>query len=331
MPSKPTAGRPLAGLTFALAGSGRVGSSLARWAAAAGARATAVAVRDREPGRSPRPGEAAPPGSARELATALGAEAVPYRRFTSAGSDLLLVAVSDPALDEVAAALARRPQAAVALHTAGGRGAEALAPLAAGGSAAGTLHPLRAFPRPLPDPAAARGVVFAIGGDPPAEATARRLVAAWHGRPVAVPDSRRGLYHLAATLAAGGVTTAVAAAAALAARAGLPPEIAAGYLELARGALSEVDPARPEAAITGPVARGDAAAAARQLELLAAADPELLPLVIALGRETVRRLRAAPGDRTAVAALLDRAAAGQPPAPEPVPVPEPKGPVNKER
>jgi len=288
--------QPLAGLRFALAGAGRVGSSLAHWATAAGARLETVAVRR---------------GGA-DLAHALGARAVPLDRFESAGCDLLLVAVGDPALDAVAAELGRRPQAAVALHTAGSRGDEALAPLGAGGTAAGTLHPLKAFPRPLPDPAAARGTVFAVGGDPAAEALARRLVAAWGGTAVAVPAERRVLYHLAASLAAGGAATLVAAAAALAARLGLPPEVGAGYLELARGALAEVDPAAPAAAVTGPVARGDAATVARQLEALAAADPELLPLVVELGRETLRRVAAAGtpgGGSAAVAAALARAAA----------------------
>jgi len=291
----PALRQPLDGLRFGLAGAGRVGSSLAHWAVAAGARLEAVAVHRAGAG----------------LARALDARAVPFDRFESSGCDLLLVAVADPALDAAAAALARRPQASVALHTAGSRGAGALAPLAAGGTAAGTLHPLKAFRRPLPDPAAARGTVFAVGGDPAAEALARRLIAAWDGVAVAVPDERRVLYHLAASLAAGGAVTLVAAAAALAARLGLPPEVAAGYLELARGALAEVDPADPAAAITGPVARGDAATVARQLEELAAADPELVPLAVELGRETLRRLAAAgrPGTgRGEVAAALARAA-----------------------
>jgi predicted short-subunit dehydrogenase-like oxidoreductase (DUF2520 family) len=264
----------LAGLTFALAGAGRVGSSLARWAAAAGARAVAVAVHRADTG----------------LARDLGAEPVPFERFTSGGCDLLLVAVADPALDAVAAALARRPQAAVALHTAGSRGAGALAPLRAAGSAVGTLHPLLAFPRPLPDPAAARGAVFGIGGDPPAERLAARLAEAWGGVPVVIPEEHRLLYHLAASLAAGGAVTLVAAAAALARRLGLPPAVGAGYLALARGALAEVDPGAPAAAITGPAARGDAETIGRQLAALAAADPRLVPLVAALTDETRRRV-----------------------------------------
>jgi predicted short-subunit dehydrogenase-like oxidoreductase (DUF2520 family) len=59
------------------------------------------------------------------------------------------------------------------------------------------------------------------------------------------------------------------------------------------------------------VARGDAATVTRQLEALAAADPELVPLAVELGRETLRRVAAAGGPadvgREAVAAALRRA------------------------
>ncbi|HEX2164276.1 MAG TPA: NAD(P)-binding domain-containing protein, partial [Thermoanaerobaculia bacterium] len=127
----PPAARSLSDLELCLAGSGRVGSSLARWAAAEGALPRAVAYHEN-------------PSAAVALASDLGARAVPLDELDSAGADLLLVAVADPALAEVAARLAGRPQARVVLHTSGSRGAEALAPLAAAGCAVGALHPLKA-------------------------------------------------------------------------------------------------------------------------------------------------------------------------------------------
>lgn len=281
-----TSPRPLADLAFCLAGSGRVGSSLARWAAAAGARPVAVAY------------HAAPDGAA-ALAADLGARAVPLAELAGGeGCDLLLVAVPDPALPAVAARLAARPQAPVVLHTSGSRGADALAPLATGTRASpssiGALHPLKAFPRPLPHPDAARGVFFALDGDPPAVALAERLVAAWGGIAGRVPAGRRDLYHLAATLAAGGVTTLLATAEQIARAAGLPPEVVGGYLELARGAVAAASEESAAggglaAAITGPVARGDDETVARHLAALAAALPDLLPLVALLGRQTLER------------------------------------------
>lgn len=292
--------RPLADLRFCLAGSGRVGSSLARWAAAGGARPVAVAY------------HSAPAGAV-ALAAALGARAVPLAELECGDeSDLLLVAVPDPALPEVVARLAGRRQAPVILHTSGSRGAEVLAPLAAGGSPSdsskrrskgsskgssiGALHPLKAFPRPLPHPDAARDVFFGVDGDADAVALAERLVAAWGGIAGRVPGDRRDLYHLAATLAAGGVTTLLATAEHIARAAGLPPEVVGGYLELARGAVAAaseetVAGGGVAAAITGPVARGDDDTVARHLAALADLLPDLVPLVALLGHETLERQR----------------------------------------
>ena len=268
---------PLSPLRFSLAGPGRVGSSLARWAVAGGAELVRVA--SRHPGRPAWPG---------------GPRCVDLDDLASAGQDLLLIAVGDGAVTEVAGQLARQPQARVALHTSGSLDASALSPLRAAGSATGSLHPLKAFPRPLPDPAEARGVFFAVDGDPAARELAFRIAAAWEGVAADVPADSRALYHFAATLAAGGVTTLLAAAAEIAGKLGLPPEVTRGYLELARGALAAagqtLDEGRPLAeAITGPAARGDRETLNHHLEALTRLAPEKLPLAMFLMRETLRQ------------------------------------------
>lgn len=210
------------------------------------------------------------------------------------GQDLLLIAVSDSALAEVAAILARRPQARIALHTSGSLDASILEPLRKAGSAVGSLHPLKAFPRPLTDPGEAKRVFFALDGDPRALEMAGRLVAAWGGVAAEVPPDARLLYHFAATLAAGGVTTLLAAAAEIANRIGLPDAVARGYVELARGAVaaaaSTLEEGRPlDAAITGPAARGDRETLERHLEALARLAPEKLPLALFVALETLRQ------------------------------------------
>jgi len=255
---------PLRGLTFSVAGPGRVGASLAAWLEAGGARRRSTA------GRADLPD------------------------LDTAGEDLLLIAVPDPVLPAVAATLARRPQAAVVLHTSGSLDAEALAPLRTSGSAVGTLHPLKAFPHPLPDPEQARGVFFAVDGDRAARDLAFRLAAAWGAAAAEVPAAVRSLYHFAATLAAGGVVTLLATAEEIAERLGLPKAVTRGYLELCRGAVAAAAEAHAEghplgAALTGPVARGDRDTVARHLEALRELAPEKLPLTLALARETLRQ------------------------------------------
>ncbi len=270
--------RPLAGLTFALVGPGRVGATLATRLAARGARCSAVA------------GQPSSRATA-DLAPRLQAAAVELAALASDGEELLLLALPDRALAPAAEVLARRRQARVALHVAGALGASALAPLASAGVATGTFHPLRAFPRAELDQGdAPLGCFFALDGAPSAIELGRRLAAALGGTAEVVPESRRLLYHLAATLFAGGVATVIAAAREIVERGGLPAASAAGYADLARGALEAALAAeRPGRAITGPAARGDGEIVLAELGEVVRAAPEVAPLVVALARESLRQ------------------------------------------
>jgi predicted short-subunit dehydrogenase-like oxidoreductase (DUF2520 family) len=218
--------------------------------------------------------------------------------------------VPDGALSALAIALARQPQAAVVLHTAGSLGASVLAPLRAAGSSVGSLHPLKAFPRPVPDLKDARGTFFALDGDVAAIDLASRLAGAWGGSSAWVPEEARTLYHFAASLAAGGVVTLLASAIEIADRIGLPGKVAAGLAELARGAVAEtietLAAGRPApAAITGPAARGDRETVARQLDALRRAIPDKVPLVLDLLRETLRQVGSVRPSDSDVAQLLE--------------------------
>lgn len=260
-------------LDFSLVGPGKVGSSLAHWLVSSGARLNRVAARD--------------PAAAQLLVDSLGGRATALSQLNTAEDDLLVVAVSDPALEKVASVLAQNRQAAVVLHTSGRFTSEALAPLRQHNSAVGSLHPLKAFASVLADRTEASGSVFGIDGDQRARSVARRIVAELAGVAVLIPPSTRGQYHLAATMAAGGVVTLLASAAELADQVGLGPEIVAGYLELAGGAVQQAVSARPIArAITGPVARGDMTGFSSQIDEIRSLNPELADFLTALARLT---------------------------------------------
>lgn len=249
-------------LRFSLVGPGRVGSSLAHWLTARGDEIVTIAGRD--------------PMHCEVLARRLGATALGLDRLQTKDQDLLLVAVSDPALPAVAAELATRPQATVVLHTAGAIDASVLEPLHGAGSSIGSMHPLMAFPEVLEDPAEADGKVFAIDGDPLAVDLASRLARSLNGRPVQVPAQSRPIYHLGASLAAGGVVTLLAAAFEMARREGLPADVREGYLALARGAIEHASRSSDVvSAITGPLARGDLDTFRHQIEVLQGLDPQM--------------------------------------------------------
>lgn len=307
----------LTGERVVVVGPGRVGLSLACWLSSRGARLVALSgrrrpaaldsvkdtVKDKVQGGAPD-----------------AASWRPLESLSSADADLLIVAVSDPALETVAEQLAARPQAPVALHVSGHFDAQALAPLRAS-SEVGSWHPLRAFTAPSADAGEAQGVTFAIDGDAGAVAAARRLTEALGGHAVYVSGMERRLYHLAASLAAGGVVTVLAAVDELRRRAGLPDELMVSYLHLTRGALDQLPVGEAvgragesiaagaiAAAITGPAARGDADMLARQGAAVASLAPDLLPLIQALN-EATRELRSEapnPGAGPAVRAPVHR-------------------------
>lgn len=273
---------PLAALRFSLVGPGRVGTSVASWLVAGGAQAVEIAGRQ----------------NGGELAKRLGARFCAPDELESGGLDLLLVAVADRALPDIAVLLSQRPQARIALHTAGCFDAEVLAPLRGARTAVGSLHPLKAFSGPLPNPREARGTFFAWDGDPEAQDLARRLVETWGGVGSTLTGADRVLYHLGASLAAGGVVTLLALAADLAERLALPRQVLRGYFTLAESALNQAATAdHPSEAITGPAARGDHLTLARHRTALAHSAPEALELfdtLCAMTRRQVEFPRRAP-------------------------------------
>ena len=252
--------RPLCGLRLVLVGPGRVGRSLASWAITRGADLVGVVGRPGSPASS-------------SFAEAKGSRSLAPGEVP-ASTDVVLLAVPDPVLGEVARELARTPlPAGAVLHVSGAHDASVLQPLRDVGIATGSLHPLLAFSRPLPTPPD-RPLWFAVDGAPAAEAAARRLAEAFGARCFHISGERRLVYHLAATLAAGGVATVALLAGRLAGAAGLPTEVFGAYLDLAHGALERLGEATPpRSGLTGPAARGDVSLLVRELAALEAVDP----------------------------------------------------------
>jgi len=285
---------PLGDLEFALVGPGRVGSTLALWLVARGARCLSVA------------GRAGSPAAAR-LAGRLGASTAPAGEIADEAAKLVLIAVPDSEIPEVARRAAARRRRGIVLHVSGALGVSVLAPLSASGCRVGSFHPLRAFPAVEEDPGAARGTFFALDGDAEARALGRRLAEALGGESAVVGEEARPLYHWAATLAAGGVVTLLATAQAVARRLNLPAAAERGYAHLAQGALeAAVQAPSPAAAMTGPVARGDVATVEAHLEALSATAPDLLPLAVEIARGALARRVEAGAETPAQQALSDR-------------------------
>jgi predicted short-subunit dehydrogenase-like oxidoreductase (DUF2520 family) len=189
--------------------------------------------------------------------------------------DVVLLAVPDSAIGDVAAELARAglPQGIPVLHLSGALGADVLAPLAERGYPTGALHPLVAF---SDEAARVEGAWFAVEGSVAARAVAERLVAALRGRTFALAPEDRVLYHAAAVAASNFVVALLGVAERWMREAGMPAEGAREALAaLAGGAVDGVRRLGPVAALTGPVSRGDTVTVQAHLARLSPADRRL--------------------------------------------------------
>jgi predicted short-subunit dehydrogenase-like oxidoreductase (DUF2520 family) len=228
----------------------------------------------------------------------------------AAGAELLLLAIPDTELAALVSGLAEtsavRPGTIVA-HTSGANGIGVLSPLSRQGCTPLAIHPAMTFIGSDEDVARLPDTCFGItAADEVGYAIAQSLVLEMGGEPFRVREDARTLYHAALTHAANHLVT-VLADATEALRAGLrgqellgqelvgdqPNGIAERILgPLARAAL-ENTLQRGQAALTGPVARGDAAAVAEHLSALAEVDPRLAQAYRVNALRTAQRARAA--------------------------------------
>jgi predicted short-subunit dehydrogenase-like oxidoreductase (DUF2520 family) len=207
-----------------------------------------------------------------------------------ARADLVLLAVPDDQLGPLVAGLAEtgvwRPGQLVA-HTSGAHGVSVLAPAARAGVLPLAIHPAMTFTGSPQDLDRLVGTSFGITAAEPLRPLAEALVAELGGEPVAVPEEARPLYHAALVVGANHLVTLVNEAADLLRRAGVgdPAPVLRPLLTAALdNGLREGD-----AAITGPISRGDAGTVDGHLRTLADQAPDSLPGYVALARLTAGR------------------------------------------
>lgn len=239
-------------------------------------------------------------------------------------SDVLLLTVPDDMLGNVARVLADsgalRP-GQVVVHTSGRHGLAVLAPAAAVGARVLAVHPAMTFTGTALDLDRLAGCVFGLTAGPDERALAEELVGAVGGRPLWVPEERRTLYHAGLAHGANHLVTLVSEAMEMLAAAGADDP--AGTLRPLLAAALDNALAHGDAALTGPIVRGDLNTVAAHLDDLLASAPHTLPSYVAMARATLDRAvgdgRLVPLRAARISALLDGALAEAPsPAARPV-------------
>lgn len=296
LPDDPSA-RP-ARLTVGVVGVGRVGSVLGAALARVGHRVVAAAA-------------VSDASRARVDALLPGVAVVPPPDVLAA-SELVLLTVPDDVLpglvDGLAASGAVR-SGQLLVHTSGRYGVAVLDPATRLGALPLALHPAMTFTGRAEDLSRLAGACFGVTAPEPLRPIADALVLEMGAEPQWVDEERRALYHAALAGGANHLSTLVNESADLLRRCGVTePDRMLGPL---LGAALDNALRSGDAALTGPVARGDAGTVAAHLQELRAVSPDTVNAYVAMARLTADRALAAGLLRPdAAEALLDVLAEG---------------------
>ena len=206
----------------------------------------------------------------------------------AADCDLLLITVSDDALAEVVEQVSGALHAGqYVAHTAGRYGIGVLQTATQAGAIPLALHPAMTFTGTSLDLSRLEDCPFAVTAPAQALPVAEALVIEMGGEPIVVTEESRLIYHAALAHGANHLVTLVAQTRELLGLAGVnePQRLVAPLLRAALdNALREGD-----AALTGPIARGDAGTLAEHLDDLGEVAPAIAATYRALARSTAHR------------------------------------------
>ena len=173
------------------------------------------------------------------------------------------------------------------MHTSGKHGLAVLAPAAQVGAEILAMHPAMTFTGTHVDVARLPGCVFGVTATDGTRALARTLVADLGGSVVWVDEDRRTLYHAGLAHGANHLVTLVSQAMDLLRESGAT-DPAATLRPLLTAALDNAL-TYGDAALTGPIVRGDVETVRAHLADIARTSPGTLESYVALARATANR------------------------------------------
>jgi predicted short-subunit dehydrogenase-like oxidoreductase (DUF2520 family) len=283
-------------------GAGRVGAVLAVALRTAGHEITAVA------------GESA--ASRTRIETLLPGVRVDKPTAVARSCDLLLLTVPDDMLSNVVSMLvasgAVRPGQRI-VHTSGKHGLSVLEPAARRGAEVLAMHPAMTFTGTDLDLGRLPGCVYGVTATEATRSLAESLVSDLGGRAVWVEEDRRALYHAGLAHGANHLVTLVSQAMELLRDSGVTDP--AGTLRPLLSAALDNALACGDAALTGPIVRGDVETVRAHLADIAGSNPASLETYVAMARATAHRAvldgRLLPIRAAKLVGVLDDALAGR--------------------
>jgi predicted short-subunit dehydrogenase-like oxidoreductase (DUF2520 family) len=212
-----------------------------------------------------------------------------------AAADVYMIAVPDDDIADCATGLAESgvlASASVVFHCSGSRSASEMAAVMQASAAIASIHPVRSFAQPKEVLKSFAGTYCGTEGDAAALSVLGPAFEKIGAVLVPIEARHKMLYHAAAVFASNYLVTVLDAALEAYGAAGIPRATALPMLApLARNALENLLRVGPEAALSGPVARGDLNTVAKQYRALREWDIETATLYRQLARRTLRLAR----------------------------------------
>lgn len=205
--------------------------------------------------------------------------------------DVVLLTTPDDAIRKVAEEVAQAGGAkkgTLFLHCSGNFPSTILSSLSKRGATIASLHPLKSFADPREAVRTMRGTFCCFEGDAGALPAVKKMILDLGGRPLAVEREGKVLYHAGASVVSNFSVAILGAGIDLLTRGGVGKEEAfTALLSLLKGTVKNLEEIGLPAALTGPIARGDATVVSAHLKELSRKAPRLLPLYRVLGLETL--------------------------------------------
>ena len=263
--------------SLGIIGCGKLGRSLARLWAQSGILRIDVILNRTE-------------ASAQDAVAFIGAGRALAEHEALPKSDLYLIGTPDGEIASACEKLAAGgmlDETTIVFHCSGALNSGYLVSARERGAAVASIHPIRSFARPELAAQDFAGTFCGVEGDARALDVLLPLFSAIGARIVPIDGERKVLYHSAAVMASNYLVTLLDVARGLYLKAGVDAGTALAMLApLTRGTLENVLQFGPEAALTGPIARGDHETVARQQAALYALRPEIGELYRDLARLT---------------------------------------------
>ena len=202
---------------------------------------------------------------------ALGARAQGNMQSAVQGADIVLLTVTDSAIENVCAELASSFKSnAVVAHCSGALSSEILQ-THSGPTA--SMHPLQTFPNVEAALPKVKGTYAYCEGDDEALPVIKTLAEALGMQTVEIASKEKPLYHAAAVMACNNLTALMESALQLGEAANIQRDtLWASLKPLIETTLSNIDAQGTAAALTGPVARGDANTVQSHLNAMSASE-----------------------------------------------------------